>query len=296
MDLHSEIRRHLEQGPTLLSEIEQQVPQDKANSEERPSDKDPYEAETTTEPQDLGPYRVENGRICIEEISREGGVWTIPLCNFTAQVEEELVLDSGADTTRLFIVRGALASGESLPTARVPVSRFAGMTWITEQWGFGAIVNAGLSVRDQLREAIQRLSPSPRRRRVFTHTGWHEVQGEWIYLTSSGAVGRDGYEVDLGLDLTRYSLPRLAQDPVEAMHHSLSLLEIAPLSVTVPLLAAVYRAPLASALPLDFSLWLEGFTGSFKATTAWLFLSQFGAFSSTCPAGSWLSTVNQLER
>src|SRR5260221_11809300 len=80
------------------------------------------------------------------------------------------------------------------------------------------------------------------------------------------------------------------------MHHSLSLLEIAPLSVTVPLLAAVYRAPLASALPLDFSLWLEGFTGSLKSTTSALFLSDFCYFSETCLAGSWLSTVNQLER
>jgi hypothetical protein len=109
MDLHSEIRRRLEQDPALLSEIEQQVPQDRANPEERPSDREPYEAETTAEPQDLGRYRVESGRICIEKISREGGVLTIPLCNFTAKVEEELVLDSGADTTRLFIVRAGFS-------------------------------------------------------------------------------------------------------------------------------------------------------------------------------------------
>src|SRR5258708_7911557 len=139
MDLHSEIRRQLEQDPALLSEIEQQVPENKANSGYRPADKEPYEAGTATEPQDPGRYREENGRICIEKIAREGGVLTIPLCNFTAQVDEELILDNGADTTRLFIVHGALASGESLPTARVPVSRFAGMTWITDQWGFGAI-------------------------------------------------------------------------------------------------------------------------------------------------------------
>jgi hypothetical protein len=298
MDLHGEILRELERDEELISSMEPNGEDGKKNSKtsmgqdsESPSTHEP------NEPPDPGRYRVENGRICIEKTTREGETLTLPLCNFTAAVKEELVLDNGADTTRAFILNGALATGEPLPPARVPVSRFAGMSWITEHWGFGAIINAGLSVRDQLREAIQRLSSPPRVRRVFTHTGWHEVRGEWIFLTSSGAVGRDGYEVDLGPDLTRYSLPRTPQDPVEAMQHSLRLLEIAPLTVTVPLLAAVFRAPLASILPLDFSLWLEGFTGSLKSTIAALLLSHFGDFTETASLpGSWLSTVNQLER
>jgi hypothetical protein len=293
MDLHTEIRRQLERDPSLLSEEESQKQKTEGNS------RDAHRAgpgkESTTQPEDPGRYCVEDGRICIEKATRDGEVLIIPLCNFTAQVKEELVLDNGADTTRAFVLAGALCNGELLPVVRVPVSRFAGMTWITEQWGFGAIVNAGQSIRDQLREAIQRLSPSPRRRRVFTHTGWHKVEGGWIFLTSSGAVGRDGYEVDLGPDLTRYALPRTPENPMEAMACSLRLLEIAPLVVTVPLLAAVFRAPLASVLPLDLSLWLEGFTGSLKSTIAALFLSHFGDFSESSLPGSWLSTVNQLE-
>jgi len=294
MDLHTEIRRQLERDPSLLSEEESQKQKTEGNS------RDAHRAgpgkESTTQPEDPGRYCVEDGRICIEKATRDGEVLIIPLCNFTAQVKEELVLDNGADTTRAFVLAGALCNGELLPVVRVPVSRFAGMTWITEQWGFGAIVNAGQSIRDQLREAIQRLSPSPRRRRVFTHTGWHKVEGGWIFLTSSGAVDRDGYEVDLGPDLTRYALPRTPENPMEAMACSLRLLEIAPLVVTVPLLAAVFRAPLASVLPLDLSLWLEGFTGSLKSTIAALFLSHFGDFSESSLPGSWLSTVNQLER
>jgi hypothetical protein len=297
MDLHGEIYRELERDEELITSMESDGEDRGKNSKTSmgPDSKLPN-AQESNEPPDPGRYRVENGRICIEKTTREGEILTLPLCEFTARVTEELVLDNGADTTRAFILSGALATGQPLPTARVPVSRFAGMSWITEQWGSRAI-NAGLSVRDQLREAIQRLSSPPRVRRVFTHTGWHEAQGEWVFLTSSGAVGRDGYEVDLGTDLTRYSLPRIPKDPVEAMQHSLRLLEIAPLTVTVPLLAAVFRAPLASVLPLDLSLWLEGFTGSLKSTIAALLLSHFGDFTETSSLpGSWLSTVNQLER
>jgi hypothetical protein len=157
-------------------------------------------------------------------------------------------------------------------------------------------VNAGFSTRDQLREAIQRMSPNPRQRRVYTHSGWRKIDGAWVFLTANGAVGGDGFEVDLGIELSKYSLPRTPQNCFAAMRASLRLLDIAPLAVTAPLWSAMFRAPLASALPLDSSLWLEGVTGSLKSTLAALFLSHFGSFSDTSLPGSWSSTANQLER
>jgi hypothetical protein len=183
------------------------------------------------------------------------------LCNFTASVDEEVILDDGVEITRAFRVSGRLACGEALPPARVTASRFADMKWVTEWWGLRAVVRAGLATRDCLREAIQRLSPDAPQRRVFTHTGWREIDGEWVYLTASGAVGRDGFEVDVGPELHRYRLPRVPESEVEAMRASLALLDVAPLTVTVPLFAAAYRAPLASALPADLTIWIEGTTG-----------------------------------
>ena len=94
------------------------------------------------------------------------------------------------------------------------------MAWVTEHWGLRAVVRAGQSTRDYLREAIQVLSPRAQSRHVFTHTGWREVDGRWVYLMANGAVGGDGHEVDLGADLARYSLPRVVKDPVEAMRAS----------------------------------------------------------------------------
>src|SRR5262249_53004875 len=147
--------------------------------------------------------------------------------------------------------------------------------------GLAAVVSAGLSTRDQLRKAIQRLSLNPRRRQVFTHTGWREIEGEWFYLTAAGAVGHDGFEVDLGRELATYSLPRTPDDPQSAVRTSLQLLDIAPLTVTAPLWSAIFRAPLASACPLDVSVWIEGVTGSLKSTLTALFLSHYGPFQRT---------------
>ena len=153
--------------------------------------------QTGSECLDSGPYRIKNGAICIEQMKEQGPILK-PLCNFVAQVDEELVLDDGLETSRAFLISGKLAQGGNLLQARVPASHFGGMLWVTERWGFGAIVNAGGSTRDRLREAIQRLSPSPRSRRIFTHTGWREIDGQWVYLTANGAVGRQEIEVDLG--------------------------------------------------------------------------------------------------
>jgi hypothetical protein len=170
------------------------------------------------------------------------------------------------------------------------------MTWVTEHWGLRAVVRAGHSTRDQLREAIQRLSPDAKRRQVFTHTGWREIDREWFYLTANSAVGHDRFEVDLGPELVRYRLPGVAEDVVNAMRTSLCLLDLAPLTVTAPLWAAVYRAPLGTAHRIDLSLWIEGVTGSLKSTLAALFLAHYGDFDRINLPGAWSSTANQLER
>src|SRR5262249_3806649 len=141
----------------------------------------------------------------------------------------------------------------------------------------------------------QRLSPDPRQRQIFTHTGWRQINDKWVYLSGSTAGG-DEFEVDLGPELSRYKLPSMIKDEVEAVKLSLRLLDVAPLRITGPLWAACYRAPLACAFPQDLSVWLEGTTGSMKSTLAGLFLCHFGDFDRLHLPGAWASTANQLER
>jgi len=244
---------------------------------------------------DPGPYTVNGGRICKIRYDDKGNATYEPLCNFDAKVSEEILLDDGAEATRAFIIEGKLAAGKLLPSCRIPASRFASMSWVTEQWGLRAVVNAGTTKRDALREAIQRLSPDPRLRHIFTHTGWREIDGKWVYL-SGNTAGAGDFEVDLGSELSRYKLPPLASDPAGAMKTSLELLSLAPLRITAPLLAACFRAPLVSAFPQDLSIWIAGPTGSMKSTIAAVFQSHFGDFDRIHLPGAWSSTANQLER
>ena len=241
-------------------------------------------------------YEIKDGRIIRWRPTREGPVAHPLTNNFACHVTEELTLDDGVETTTAFRIEGATDTGEPLPPKTIPAAQFGGMGWVTDRWGLKAIVAAGPATKDYLREAIQVLSPKARRRHVFTHTGWREMDGEWVYLTSGGAVGHEGFEVDLGQELTRYSLPREPEDQAGAMEESLKLLRLAPLRITLPLWAVMFRAPLASIFPCDLSLWLEGQTGSLKSPLAALFLSHFGDFERTHLPGAWSSTANQLEK
>src|SRR5258708_759452 len=224
-----------------------------------------------------------------------------PLCNFEAAIVEEVVIDDGVEPTNAFLIEGRLKSGEVLPAIRVSSRDFAGMQWVLRQWGARAIVNAGQVTRDRLREAIQRLSNGIRSRRIFAHTGWKRIgERRYVYLTANGALGRDDIEVELSAEpasgLGRYRLPCHPTDVVKAMRASLDLLRVAPLAVTVPLWAAMYRAPLVEALPVDHSLWIEGASGVLKSSLAAVFLSHFGAFDHTHLPDSWNSTANALEQ
>jgi hypothetical protein len=75
---------------------------------------------------------------------------------------------------------------------------------------------------------------------------------------------------------------------------SLGVLEVAPDLVTVPLLAAAYRAPLPL-LP-DCSGWLYGPSGAMKTTLCALAQQHFGpGMDGYALPGNWTSTANHLE-
>ena len=168
---------------------------------------------------------------------------------------------------------------------------------MADAWGTRATIRAGLGARDALREAIQALSPEVRERHVYTHTGWRQIDARWVYLTAAGAIGAADIEVALDGALQRYWVPTVPDDACGALRTSLALWRVAPLTVTVPLWAAVFRAPLAHALPVDLSLWLVGRSGTRKSTVAALFLAHYGStFDRVHLPDAWSSTANALER
>lgn len=231
------------------------------------------------------PYRFTATGIgrAVETDLGEGRTRTIiqPLANFQARIEADLTRDDGVEQARVFQLVGALGGQER--RFSVPAREFSGLAWAVEHLGARAIVEPGNTARDHVRAAIQHLS-EPESRTVYSHTGWRELGGAWVYLHAGGALGADGpvpgISVELPRELSRYSLP----DPPdlarlrESVRRSLGLWEIGPRRQTVPTLAAVWAAPLGEIVSNDCIPWLNGSSGQRKSTWMVLLQNHFGDF------------------
>lgn len=241
--------------------------------------------------------------------SRSGTFWIkhgkdgdeyVFLANFCAEIQRETLVDDGATTSRRLEIAGTLATGERLPLAHVPSGQFAALNWVGSEWGSAAQIAPGIGLKDRLRYAIQVLSTAVQRRSVFAHTGWRELSGQWVYLSNGACIGANGSVENIAMELlgtmADYALadPGLSRAGIAA---SLRLLDCAPAPLSVPLFLAPYRAILCEALPVDFSLFLTGVTGSCKTEIAALVQAHFGSrwHGKHLPA-SWSSTANSLEK
>ena len=222
-----------------------------------------------------------------------------PLCNFTARITEEVTLDDGAESKRVLRLTGRLENGRALPAVEVSASQFNSFSWLTEAWGAGAIINAGQSNKDRLREAIQRFSVEDGIQSTvsYAHLGWREIGGAWHYLHTGGAVTAAGLtgtvDVKPGDALQHYVLER-PEATGQALRASLILLDAAPDGVSIPLLLSVYRSVLGTA---DFTVYLAGPTGSRKSALSAVVVAHFGremVDGRHFPA-DWTATANALE-
>ncbi len=242
------------------------------------------------------PYRHgEHGILWIKPT--KDGTLDVPLSNFDARIIGHIVEDDGAEQRSAFEIEATLHGRTS--RFSIPADRFAGLTWVTERLGPSAIFYPGFTVKDHLRVAIQMRSGEPPRRDVYTHLGWREVGGTWIYLHAGGAIGPNGtvsgVEVSLPHELAGFELPPppIDDELVEAVRAHLRLLELAPTRIMVPSMASVWSAALGGC---DYSVHASGPTGSFKTQLAALLQQHYGAhLDATHLPASWLSTGNALE-
>ena len=264
---------------------------------------DHREAPANEPTSEAGPYAVRDGRLCFRRREQGGDVW-LPLGNFAARITEEVIADDGATQHGELVIDGTLADGTALAPARVALPRFAGLDWVLAQWGTRAVVVAGFGNRDRLREAIQRLSPDVVRRREYTHPGWRWLDDHgWCYLHAGGAVGAAGNVEDAAVNLRGFvSRLRLPDPPADdglrrAVRASLAVREVAPATITVPVLGMGYRAVLNELAYADLAGFLVGPTGVQKSEVAALVMQHFGAgYDRLHLPASWSSTANALER
>ena len=228
-----------------------------------------------------------------------GGIAPAMLATFTAEITEEVTLDDGAEQILTWLVHVTARDGRTGEARISPDQLGKPQQWATRAVGMSALVMPGLATQDHLRVAVQSGSRAVTRRTVYTHSGWREIDGRHAYLTASGALGAarldESVTVDLG-PLSGYSLPAVRDvgDVRDAVRASLAILDVAPDKVTVPVLAAAYRAPLP--LAPDCTGWLYGRSGTYKTALTSLAQQHFGpSMDAHGLPGNWTSTANALE-
>lgn len=227
------------------------------------------------------------------------------LTTFIALPTRIVERDDGVNVEKSFIVDGWARGGRQLPTVEIPASKFAGLSWITEKWDFAANLAPGNTVRDRVRFIVVEVGArSAAHERVYAHTGWRRIDGKWAYLYQGGAIGADGVSVDLGAGLSSYTLECDSSDGRSASDVAMDqwiLRQALPDSIYVPLISAVYLAPLreflgqAGFIP-GFALYLLGTTGTRKSTAAALALSFFGSFNAKSLPASFNDTSNYIRK
>jgi len=216
------------------------------------------------------------------------------LSNFTAEIVADVEVTDGMENERYYEILANVRGRDR--RVRVRADEFSNMKWVGTELGPLAIIRAGYTVKDNLRAAIQMFSDNVEPRIVYKHLGWAEVDGGQAFIHAGGAISTRGafsVEVDLDAQLGGFEFPDRMEDPKASVRASLTLLEVAPDRITVPLLAAAYRAPLGMN---DLSVHLFGKTGVFKTELASLAQQHYGAgMNSRSLPGSWTSTANALE-
>ena len=235
---------------------------------------------------------------------KNGEIQQQELCNFTARIVEELAQDNGLETTLLYRLTGC-HDGKALPPIDMTYETFIGMNWAAKLWKSGCCLEPGNGIKDALRAAIQTISNKEgdvERRTLYTQTGWRRIGGAWVYLHGGGGLGATGavagIETDLG-EFARYTLPdpsKTAKERHTAAQASSGYLNLASLEITLPLLSCAFLAPLAQALKVDFTLWLEAPSQSQKSSIAAVALAHFGAtIDRASLTANWTATANSLE-
>ena len=171
-------------------------------------------------------------------------------------------------------------------------------------WDKHCIVAAGNGNVGRLREVMQIISrETMQEKNVYTHTGFRKINDKLCYLYHGGVIGDiENVETDLSSDkLQQYCFTNKTFDLKQSVRRSLSFLDIADYSITMPILATVYLSPLKSLLSrndilADFILFIQGQSGTRKSSLVATALSHFGKFDRDNFPCSFRDTLNSIEK
>jgi hypothetical protein len=223
----------------------------------------------------------------VELEDRGGRIIRERIADFDAWIVNVLVRDDGsAEPERTFLIEArSCENPDVVRTATVPAADFERMTWLAPRLGAEFSIVPGTGHRDHARAAIQHFSRGCGEQRIYVHTGWRLVEGQWTYLHRGGGITARGNDPSIRVELAgnaagyRLSDPPNGEELARAVKASLGLLDLADegrpgsRAAAAVLFAATYRAPIEHA---NFSIQLHGRTGSLKSSVAALAQQHFG--------------------
>lgn len=247
-----------------------------------------------------GPYAACDGRLFRLVRGRDGAHYQ-EIANFDVRLRRQVIVDNGIERTSHAVLGGVMCDGRELPEVRIASAEWNSLKWIGRVWGPTPSISADSGADRHVRAAIQHNSgTSLPVETVYACTGWRRDGGVWIYMTGTGAIGPDGLVADVRVELPRtlepYALPAPPEGERlrEVVRASLRFLLLAPLHITAPVYAALWRSVLP-VLP-DYVLVIVGKTTSGKTEIAARAQQHFGSgFDRLHLPGNWMSTSNSLE-
>jgi len=226
------------------------------------------------------------------------------LSNFHAKIAEQIEINDGTSGVkdRYFKI---VITHPKLPVSERIISpdELENGSWVPKL-DASLIVNGLRSYQQHLRVVLRAFGDTDNRKSVFINLGWISAEGKSYYIANNGAIGANGFDErfntstefggPLGYEVLSPSSDKELQD---LFANVLQLLDVTSKQLTIPLLAAVFRAPLIKFLPTDFCLGLFGPTGTMKSVMAGLFATFYGPeFSYNNLPESFGSTANSIER
>lgn len=246
-----------------------------------------------------GDFYIKDGRYGFMRKSREANDIETPLTfNFVSVIDKELIFDDGASTKVAFEISTKRQFGGELPTVIIPATEFQAMNWLIKYFGTKAITVPDQAAQRRLATAIMVLSgddiPTTM---IYQHSGWRIIDGQYCYLSGSGAISATGLDDSIRVELgdghmQKFTLPPPDQNPIDKAKLLFGLLYLAPKNpaLGVSLFCAVTRAVLGECLAIDFSIYFVGQSGSQKSEVAALAQACFGEFDARSLPGNFIDT------